>query len=414
MATLLDSLTSLVTPATGQLAEKLGESEAAVSSALPSTFASILGGLVTKAKDPGSFRQIFDLIASRPAGANLPDDASSVLGSFMAGGGVAAAGTKFLNMVFGGQTNAVAGLLNRVSGFKNASSASTLLTFAAPLVLGVLGNRARTDALDSTGLARVVTNEKDKIFETMPAGLSSLISSSTEPYVETPDWNRSTTTTRAYADRHEPEGRKWVWPVVGLATLALVWLALSHRTRVPQSAAAIDTTHAGSVTSTAGGEVTGSTEAIGAFTTQALPNGVQIRVPVNGAESRLIAFIENPSRSVDKTSWFALDRVTFAPNSATLTPESQEQLANLVAMLKAYPNAHIKIGGYTDNVGNAKANARLSQKRADAVKRSLTHQGIAVNRVQAEGYGEEHAVADNSTEGGRAQNRRIAVLVTSK
>ena len=415
MGTLLDSLTSLVTPATGQLAERLGESEAAVSSAVPSTFASVLGGLVTKANDPGAFRQIFDLITSRPAGVNLPDDASSVLGSFMAGGGVAATGTKFLNMVFGGQTNAVAGLLNRVSGFKNASSASTLLNFAGPIVLGVLGNRVRTDALDSTALANVVTSQKDEIFGAMPAGLSSLISSTSEQFVETPEWNRSTTTTRAYADRHEAEGRKWVWPVVGLATLALVWLALSHRSHPPQTATVVDTTnHAVSVPATSGGEVTGSAEVLGAFTTQSLPNGVQIRVPVNGAESRLIGFIEDPSRPVDKTTWFELDRVTFAPNSATLTPESQEQLANLVAVMKAYPNTHIKIGGYTDNVGDQRANARLSQRRADAVKRALTHQGIAVNRVQAEGYGDQHALADNSTEGGRAQNRRIAVLVTSK
>jgi outer membrane protein OmpA-like peptidoglycan-associated protein len=415
MATLLESLTSLVTPAAGQLAERLGESEAAVSSALPTTFASVLGGLVTKAKDPGSFRQIFDLITSRPAGANLPDDASSVLGAFMAGGGAAATGTKFLNLIFGGQTNDVTALLNRVSGFQNASSASTLLTFAAPIVLGVLGNRVRTDALDSTGLANVVTGEKDTIFQAMPAGLSSLISSTSAPYVETPEWNRTTTTSREYADQHEPAGRKWVWPVVGLATLALVWLALSHRTHVPRGTTIIDTTNrAGSVTSTSGGEVVGSTETPRSFTTQALPNGVQIRVPVNGAESRLVGFIEDPSRAIDKSTWFELDRVTFAPSSATILPESQEQLANIVAVLKAYPNTHIKIAGYADNVGDARANARLSQKRADAVKRALLHQGIAVNRVQSEAYGEEPTVAENGTEGGRAQNRRVAILVTAK
>jgi outer membrane protein OmpA-like peptidoglycan-associated protein len=415
MATLLDSFTTLVTPATSQLAERLGESEATVSSAIPSTFASVLGGLVTKAKDPGSFRQVFDLITSRPSGANLPDDASNVLGSFIAGGAVAATGTKLLNMAFGGQTNEVAGLLNRVNGFRKASSASTMLTFAAPIVLAVLGKRIREDALDSTGLANALTSEKDNIFAAMPAGLSSLISSTSEPFIEAPEWNRSTTTTREYADRHESEGRKWVWPVVGLATLALVWFALSHRTHAPQTASVVDTTyHAGSVTSTAGGEVIGSTEALGTLTTQSLPNGVQIRVPVNGTESRLIGFIEDPSRPVDKTTWFELDRVTFAPNSATIQPESQAQLANLVAVLKAYPNAHIKIGGYADNTGDDKANTRLSQKRADAVKRALLHQGIAVNRVKSEGYGEEHAVGDNGTEGGRAQNRRIAVLVTAK
>ncbi|HEY2378110.1 MAG TPA: OmpA family protein [Gemmatimonadaceae bacterium] len=418
MATLLDTLTTLVTPATGQLADRLGESEATVSSALPSTFASVLGGLVTKAKDPGSFRQVFDLITSRPAGSDLPADAASVLGSFIAGGGAAATGTKFLNQVFGGQTNAVANLLNRVNGFKNASSASTLLTLAAPLVLGVLGKRVRDDHLDSSGLANVFTGEKDSIFAAMPAGLSSLISSTAAPpsFVETPEWNRDTTTPRQFADRHESEGRKWVWPVIGLATLALVWLAISHKnTRMPVGTAVVDTSyHVGTVPSTSGGEVSTPFENTGAFTKQALPNGVLIRVPLNGTESKLVGFIDDPSRQVDKTTWFELDRVNFAPNSANILPESQEQLANLVAILKAFPNAHVKVGGYTDNVGNAKTNFRLSQKRADAVKRSLLHQGIAVNRVQSEGYGEAHAIGDNSTEPGRAQNRRIALLVTSK
>jgi len=415
MATLLESLTTLVTPATGQIADRLGESEATVSSALPSTFASVLGGLVTKANDPASFRQVFDFLTSRPAGINVTDDASSVIGAFVAGGGVAAVGTKFLNLVFGGQTNAVANLLNRVSGFRNPSSGSTLLTLAGPLVFGVLAKRVRDDTLDSAGLATTLSAEKDGIFAAMPAGLSSLISSAAAPFIETPEWNRASTSSRQYADRHESEGRKWVWPVVGLATLALVWLALSHRsTRVPQGAAAIDTTnHAGSVTSTAGGEVSGTYESL-SFTKQTLPNGVEIRVPINGSESRMIGFIEDPSRPVDKTTWFELDRVNFEPNSATILPESQEQLANLVAILKAYPSTHIKIGGYTDNVGDANANLRLSQRRADAVKRALLHQRISVNRVQSEGYGEEHAVGDNATESGRAQNRRIAVLVTAK
>ncbi|HKW49536.1 MAG TPA: OmpA family protein [Gemmatimonadaceae bacterium] len=413
MATLLDSLTTLVAPATGQLASRLGESEGAVSSALPGTFASVLGGLVTKAKDPGSFRHVFDLLTSRPAGANLPDDASSVLGSFLSGGGVAATGTKFLNLVFGGQTNAVAGLLNRVSGFQNASSGSSLLTLAAPLVMGLLGKRVREGGLDSAGLANVVTGEKDAIFAAMPAGLSSLISSTSEPHAETPDWSRAATTTRHYADRAEYGGRRWVWPIVGLATLALVWIALSHRARVMHTALARDTTsQVGNVATTSPGEVT--TAAEGNFITEALPNGVRIRVPMNSSESRLLIFVKDPSRQIDKTSWFELDHVNFANNSATILPESQEQIGNVVAVMKAYPNTHIKIGGYTDNVGNPTANLHLSQRRAEAVRRAFVQQGVSTDRVQAEGYGDEHPVADNSTDAGRAQNRRIAVLVTQK
>jgi outer membrane protein OmpA-like peptidoglycan-associated protein len=82
--------------------------------------------------------------------------------------------------------------------------------------------------------------------------------------------------------------------------------------------------------------------------------------------------------------------------------------------LKAYPNVKIKIGGYTDNTGDSAANLKLSQDRADNVKAELIQLGVAPNRVEAQGYGEEHPVADNSTEEGRQKNRRISMRVTQK
>ena len=65
-------------------------------------------------------------------------------------------------------------------------------------------------------------------------------------------------------------------------------------------------------------------------------------------------------------------------------------------------------------MGDPAANVRLSQSRADAVKADLVRRGVADGRLEAEGYGEQHPVADNATESGRAQNRRIAMRVTKK
>ena len=73
----------------------------------------------------------------------------------------------------------------------------------------------------------------------------------------------------------------------------------------------------------------------------------------------------------------------------------------------------VKIGGYTDNTGDPQANLKLSQDRAVAVESAIVALGIADERVAAEGYGEQHPVADNSTEGAR-RNRRIALRVTAK
>ena len=83
-------------------------------------------------------------------------------------------------------------------------------------------------------------------------------------------------------------------------------------------------------------------------------------------------------------------------------------------VLKAYPNVNVKLGGYTDNTGNANSNLKLSAERAASVKTELVGMGIADSRLDAEGYGQEHAVASNDTEEGRAQNRRIAIRVTKK
>ncbi|MGF7216084.1 K(+)-stimulated pyrophosphate-energized sodium pump [Spirosoma lacussanchae] len=136
-------------------------------------------------------------------------------------------------------------------------------------------------------------------------------------------------------------------------------------------------------------------------------------VDVDGIEASLLNFIKS-DKPIDKTTWFDFDRLTFETGSATLKPESQEQLKNIAEILKAYPNVSVKLGGYTDNTGNADANLKLSGDRAQSVKKELTALGIAADRLESEGYGQEHPVASNDTEEGRAQNRRISIRVTKK
>jgi K(+)-stimulated pyrophosphate-energized sodium pump len=74
----------------------------------------------------------------------------------------------------------------------------------------------------------------------------------------------------------------------------------------------------------------------------------------------------------------------------------------------------VKVGGYTDNVGSAGANQRLSRDRADSVRSELISDGVATNCVTAEGYGQESPIADNATADGRAKNRRVAMIITER
>ncbi|MCK8493462.1 sodium-translocating pyrophosphatase [Spirosoma sp. RP8] len=152
---------------------------------------------------------------------------------------------------------------------------------------------------------------------------------------------------------------------------------------------------------------------LGAFRKQKLTSGVELNIPENGIENNLLRFIssENP---VDKTTWFDFDRLLFETGKATLKPASQEQLKNISEILKAYPAVNVKLGGYTDNTGNAANNLKLSQDRANSVRVALEKLGIDKDRLEAEGYGQAHPVASNETKEGRAQNRRISIRVTKK
>lgn len=79
-----------------------------------------------------------------------------------------------------------------------------------------------------------------------------------------------------------------------------------------------------------------------------------------------------------------------------------------------YPNVHVEIGGYTDNTGDPAANMALSDARAKNVMAVLVNKSIDPSKLKAEGYGDQHPVGDNSTEEGRAKNRRITLRVTQK
>lgn len=157
---------------------------------------------------------------------------------------------------------------------------------------------------------------------------------------------------------------------------------------------------------------------VGELVDVTLPNGKVLNVGQNSTENKLYTFLADANQTVneDKTQgWITLDRVYFDTGNSTLTAESQKQVDNLAAILEAYPNAVIKIGGYTDNVGNAEVNQPLSQKRAESVLAAIKAKGIAANRLSAEGYGQEHPICPaNDTDECKAQNRRVDIRVAKK
>ncbi len=108
---------------------------------------------------------------------------------------------------------------------------------------------------------------------------------------------------------------------------------------------------------------------------------------------------------------FVLDNVYFDYNKWDLKPESNAALNSLYDMLKADPAMKIEIGGHTDSDGPDAFNMQLSQRRADAVKNYLVTKGISAGRLLTKGYGETTPIASNTTDEGKAKNRRTEIKV---
>ena len=104
--------------------------------------------------------------------------------------------------------------------------------------------------------------------------------------------------------------------------------------------------------------------------------------------------------------------VLFATGKSELMPTARKRLDDVVAALKEDPRS-ITIVGHTDSNGNDDMNMSLSQKRANAVRTYLVTHGLAENRVTAEGMGETQPIADNKTADGRANNRRVEIILST-
>nr|MCU0761325.1 OmpA family protein [Steroidobacteraceae bacterium] len=104
--------------------------------------------------------------------------------------------------------------------------------------------------------------------------------------------------------------------------------------------------------------------------------------------------------------------VYFDNNSAVLKSESYADLDRVVKFMTDVPRVAGVLEGHTDDVGNAKANERLSLRRADAVKAYLVSRGIDGSRIATRGFGETQPEADNATPEGRAKNRRVVLRRT--
>lgn len=169
----------------------------------------------------------------------------------------------------------------------------------------------------------------------------------------------------------------------------------------------------GALTNTSDGDQTAKNAALGAAAGAAIGGGIGNYMDRQEAELR--ADLETSGVRVVRTGnnidLIMPGNITFGVDQADIRPGFYDTLNDISTVLEKYNQTYIVVEGHTDSTGADQYNMDLSIRRAESVGNYLAAQGVDVPRIRALGYGETRPVADNDTEQGRQQNRRVEVRI---
>lgn len=431
-----------LTPALMQKAAAwLGESESGISKALSAIFPTVMGAILTKSDG----RSFVDTLSGMLASPNLNapgvlDDVGSTFSSNNASSPTGELGASLLSSLFGDKQQALGQAISQHSGI-GIGSVGKLLGASAPVVLALLSTQSKA-AGGLGALMALLAGQKAALISTIPGGVGAAAGL---------NGAGAATAASSFSANTRVEAKSggfplWIIPVLALIGFIAWWFLKADRApeqtavepAVIQPAAqvqpaepvaqqqngapanpAITGEPAANNTAVIDVPLTVATDGASAANPSSsgertLPNDVKISITNDSSEAKLLGFIEDATQVVDKETWIELDGILFDSKTAVLGTQSNEQVANIAAILKAFPDVQLKIGGYTDNSGDAAGNLKLSAERANSVMNAIAALGVDAARLKAEGYGPKHPVADNATEDGRQKNRRVSVRVTAK
>lgn len=434
----------------GTFAEKsagqLGENADNVKTAITAIVPTIFGGIANKISNEPSFLSTLISEAKNIFSNHSLSDLSGLVGK----DAKTAEGTQtgsFLYDVFGGGLHNIIEKVAGFAGIKN-DSARKLFDTAQVASLGSIGKNITEADNNPDSVAAFFSQNKAAFLSAIPAslGFGTLLSGvHTAAAPAEPATAHHAHSDDTYHHPPHPDKSKGnksfmtplILTIIGLGLLIWLfkgcWGNEKEHDGVVGSHEDTTATLSAPVPDVATGAVTGSETGAGTLDTATgnyiyntgdqitikLPNNTTIEgVGENSTENKLFQFLNDENAQVDSADktkgWISFDRLYFESSSSQLTEDSKTQLNNVATILKAFPDAAIKLGGYTDNSGNADANLELSGQRANTAKTQLVEGGIDQSRVTAEGYGQEHPLASNETPEGKAQNRRIDLRVTKK
>jgi OmpA-OmpF porin, OOP family len=391
---LIKSVMSYVTPdVVSRVAGLFGEPGTNTQRAIEAGVPTVLAGLAqTGSTETG---------AARILGALEGEDGTNVLGrlgtlSDGEAGDMTRSGEGFLRKILGDRFGGVAQTIASVSGI-GAASATGILGLVASFVSSFLGREVKAKGLDARSFSSLMRGALPTILASgaLPAGVASLFGS-----------------IRPTAQRVSPAGaplwRKWIVPAV-LAALALVCI-LMIRGRRPSTTEEIGRAMPTVSLPPAAAVTPPVTEEL-KTTAAELPQALRRLDPSGLAGQMAAALMGGPKGEFPKR--LAGDDIlfVFASSDSAQPDRARASLADVAEVLKAYPNAQVRLEGHTDSVGAADTNKRLGEARATRVKDELVARGVDAGRIEVVSLAETEPVAPNDVEEGRARNRRVDFVI---
>lgn len=415
---IIDLAKKYLTPETiSKVSQETGESEFSVNKAISAFLPIILGSVIDKnSSSSGLLHTLKSFGASRGLASLSTQTADSPILS------------QLISLLFGSNQS---GIINKVAEFVGISgnSSTKLFNLSSEAALGSLGKYANDNNLGESEFSSLLNSNKSSLASLLPAGLglgalglgnifgTDKPELKTSTHVETPRVERKIepeNTPYVEPVRYDkPENSsflKWLIPLLLLLLGGfLIWNWLKkddNELRPPTSGQ--DSVQV-NITDTVNGMP------IRTYSEVDL-DGVKLKAYPGGFEEQIIQFVQSPdytnaTEDQLKEKWFNFDNINFVFGTTDqLEGDSNIQLENLSQILKKYPDTKVKIGAYTDRVGDDANNKVLSQKRADFLKAELTRLGVGAQVVGAEGYGEEFSTVDeNASDEERSADRKMSV-----
>ncbi|MCE3075912.1 OmpA family protein [Chryseobacterium gwangjuense] len=409
-----------------QAAAQFGESESGISKAIGGLLPAVVGGLANNSDNPG----VLNAITSASS--------SGILGNLLGESSNNSIVTTLLSSIFGDK---LSGLVNTIATFAGISnnSSSSLLNLVTGATAGSIGKYAADNNLGQSGISSLLNDQKGIVSNLLPAGLSlgslglgnifggasESVSAATSKVTETVSdvTSKVTDSVSSYSSEDNNNGGggsiwKWLLPLLLLIAAGYFIWKQCEKKKTTTTLSGTDST---SVPNDSMATITPS-DTTGAMTATKVDenidlNGTSLKGYKGGMEDQMITFLKTDgyknaaNDDALKTKWYDFDHVNFKIGSSNqLEANSEGQLQNLVAILKAYPDAKIKIGGYTDKTGDEAKNLKLSKDRAIFIKDWLAKQGVGGQVLEADGYGSKFATVDASASNeARAVDRKMAV-----